>query len=73
MSDTPMTDDAEFTMYGSRLLVDADFARDLERQLNTANAENEKLKKLLKKRNRKNKQESQGMCTYEGMKGFVPI
>lgn len=38
MSDTPMTDDAEFSMYGSRLLVDADFARDLERQLNTANA-----------------------------------
>lgn len=38
MSDTPMTDDAEFSMYGSPLLVDADFARDLERQLNTANA-----------------------------------
>lgn len=38
MSDTPMTDNAEYSMYGSRLLVDADFARELERQLNAANA-----------------------------------
>lgn len=38
MSNTPMTDAAEYSMYGSRLIVDADFARDLERQLNAANA-----------------------------------
>ena len=38
MSDTPLTDSAEYSMYGSRLLVDADFARELERQLSAANA-----------------------------------
>ena len=38
MSDTPLTDRAEYSMYGSRLLVDADFARELERQLSAANA-----------------------------------
>ncbi len=38
MSDTPLTDRAEYSMYGSGLLVDADFARELERQLSAANA-----------------------------------
>lgn len=38
MSDTPLTDSAEYSMYGSRPLVDADFARELERQLIAANA-----------------------------------
>lgn len=46
---------------------------EMQSLLSAAITENEKLKKLLKKRNRKNKQESQGMCTCEGMKGFVPI
>lgn len=38
MSNTPLTDRAEYSMYGSGLLVDADFARELEIQLSAANA-----------------------------------
>lgn len=45
----------------------------LQKSFSDATAEIIKLKAALKKRNRKSKQESQPMSTYEGMRGFVPI
>ena len=45
----------------------------LQKSLTSATAEIVKLKSALKKRNRKSKQTSQPMSTYEGMKGFVPM
>ena len=56
MSNTPLTDRAEYSMYGSRLLVDADFARELERQLSAANARIVELQGRLIAQENKNKQ-----------------